>query len=289
MSAAPPSGSAPGIRHEGFLAHAGYRYLKWSLALMIFCLGLYVFAGVSPRHSGGTWLGYGLGSLGAGLILWLSWLGIRKRNYKRGRGSLKAWTSAHVYLGLSLLLIGTLHTGFQFGWNVHTLAYALMVAVILSGLWGIWGYAITPPALSDNRMGRSQREMLDSLAGLDRELEQAAQALEGSALQQVQQALQGTRVRPPWWMSKARLERVCPSACALRALDRQLGGSSGDSRRRLETVVRILERKVALLSRARRHIRHRQRLRAWLAWHVPLTITLIGTLSAHVFSVFYYW
>ena len=84
---------------------------------------------VRPRHNGGSWYGYLLGTIGALLILWLTLLGVRKRAMTRRRWSLKAWTSAHVYLGLSLIVIGTLHTGFQFGWNVHTLAYALMMLV----------------------------------------------------------------------------------------------------------------------------------------------------------------
>ena len=43
--------------------------------------------------------------------------------------------------GLSLIVIVTLHTGFQFGWNVHTLAYGLMLLVIVSGIFGIVVYA----------------------------------------------------------------------------------------------------------------------------------------------------
>src|SRR6266576_1116997 len=68
-----------------------------------------------------------------------------------GTWSLKGWTSAHVYLGLSLIVIATLHTGFQFGWNVHTLAYVLMMLVIASGIYGVSAYAFLPQALSDNR------------------------------------------------------------------------------------------------------------------------------------------
>jgi hypothetical protein len=76
---------------------------------------------------------------------------------------LKAWTSAHVYLGLSLVVVGTLHTGFQFGWNVHTLAYVLMMLVILSGVWGISVYASLPAKLAGNRRGMTKGQMLDAL------------------------------------------------------------------------------------------------------------------------------
>jgi len=50
---------------------------------------------------------------------------------------------AHVYLGLSLLVIARC-TRLHFGWNVHTLAYALMVLVIVSGMFGAAAYAILP-------------------------------------------------------------------------------------------------------------------------------------------------
>src|SRR5690606_28080525 len=163
--------------HESFLAHRRLRWLKLSSTLCLVAILGYVFADVGPRPNGGTWYGYTLGTLGAGLIVWLSVLGIRKRAMTPGRWSLKAWTSAHVYLGLSLIVIATLHTGFQLGWNVHTLAYVLMLLVLISGIYGVGVYAILPQSLSDNRREMTKGQMVEALAAIDRQLDQAAQPL----------------------------------------------------------------------------------------------------------------
>src|SRR5690606_26188222 len=98
--------------HDGFLRHRGFRWLKICTLVSLVAIVAYCLVDVSPRHNGGSWLGYTLGTIGALQILWLTALGLRKRAMPRGRWSLKAWTSAHVYIGLSLIVIGTLHTGF---------------------------------------------------------------------------------------------------------------------------------------------------------------------------------
>ena len=162
--------------HGSFLNHAGYRYLWAALLLAFGSLVAYVWhqpLGAPPN--GGTWLGYTLGTIGALLILWLTALGYRKRKMTSDHWSLKAWTSAHVYLGLSLIVIGTWHTGFQLGWNVHTLAWVLMMLVILSGLYGVIVYATLPAALSNNREQMTQMQMLEAIRAFDRQLHSAAQ------------------------------------------------------------------------------------------------------------------
>src|SRR3546814_11037335 len=100
-------------QHEGFLRYAGFRWARISGALCLLVIVSYALVDVTPRHNGGSWYGYTLGTIGAGLILWLTALGYRKRKMTNDYWSLKAWTSAHVYLGLSLMVVGTWHNGFS--------------------------------------------------------------------------------------------------------------------------------------------------------------------------------
>lgn len=276
--------------HDGFLKHAGYRWLKIASFIMLICIVSYLFIDVSPRHNGGSWYGYTLGTVGAGLILWLTMLGVRKRAMTPGKWSLKAWTSAHIYLGLSLIVIGTLHTGFQFGWNIHTAAYAFMMVVIISGIFGIYFYATIPQALSNNRDEMTETQMLESLRSLDRQLHEAAQPLSAEHAALVLQSLE----QDPF--GGGFLKRVSGKYpnCATRAAQADLRRERAYQPRMgsddpLDKVDALLEKKEATLARVRRHLRLKALLQVWLFVHVPMTFALIVSLSAHIISVFFYW
>ena len=270
--------------HESFLRHANFRWLKISAGVCAVSLIGYLMADVEPRPNGGTWIGYTLGTIGALLIVWLALLGIRKRAITPGKWSLKAWTSAHVYLGVSLIVIATLHTGFQLGWNVHTLAYALMMVVILSGIYGAYLYATLPASLSNNREEMTQGQMVDAIAALGRQLNDAAQPLGRAQADLVLDALG----EDPF--DHGVLRRLsgnyprCATQAAIEGLVR-----SGLSDPAVERVEKLLVRRKAQLERLRRHMRLKAMLEVWLYVHVPATIGLIAALTAHIISVFYYW
>lgn len=267
--------------HVSFLKHRRFRWLWIALALSGASIAGYVLIDQEPRPNGGTWYGYVLGTIGLGLILWLSLLGVRKRRINPGAWSLKAWTSAHVYLGLSLVVVGTLHTGFQIGWNVHTLAYVLMLLVIATGIYGVVVYATLPASLSANRKEMTRAQMLDALTAIDRQLESAAQPLGRAEADLVIAALsQDVFYGGP----VARLTGSYPGCATTRAL-RGIGGGSDEAAR----VTALLERRCDQLAQIRGALRIRAMLEIWLFIHIPLTIALIAALTAHVISVFYYW
>lgn len=271
--------------HVSFLKHKGFRWLWIALALSGATILGYLMIDQEPRPNGGTWYGYTLGTIGVLLILWLSLLGVRKRRINPGVWSLKAWTSAHVYLGLSLIVISTLHTGFQIGWNVHTLAYVLMLLVIATGIYGVIVYATLPASLSANRKEMTRAQMLDALTALDRQLDSAAQPLGRAEADLVIAALG----QDPF--AGGPLSRLtgsypfCATARALKGMDRTANGDPAAA----ERVRGLLEKRREQLAQIRGALRIRAMLEIWLFVHIPLTIALIAALTAHVISVFYYW
>jgi hypothetical protein len=261
---------------------------------------LYAWHNPLPTANGGTWLGYTLGTVGALLIAWLAWFGVRKRNYRSTSGTLQGWLSAHIYLGLALLGVATLHTGFQFSWNVHTLAYALMCLVIISGVFGIVYYVRYPSVLSNNRNNKTQAELLLALSEADQQAVSATNALNPSFQAMVDSSIELTELGGSLWRqlsgsdySKAIIDDKRVDNSDQRAVIKQLASLLGDdnpeNNAQARQAIQALNRRGELLQRLRKDIRIRAYLDVWLLIHVPATIALLTALAAHIFIVFYYW
>jgi TRAP-type C4-dicarboxylate transport system permease small subunit len=284
-------------RHESFLRYARFRWLKIALIASAATIAAFMLLSAHPgydlSHNGGTWFGYTTGSIGALLMLWLTALGIRKRAITRGSWSLKAWVSAHVYLGLALAAIITLHTGFQFGSNVHTLAYVLMLGVIVTGIFGVLAYAYLPRWLSDSRIEMTQEQMIETIRGLDARLHEAALPLDPPHAELVRLSLQRTVIDGSVFQRLTGYYGNCGTLRALVKIERLDGRNhlAADPLRRgaLDHVLGLLKQKRAALARMRRYIRIRSLLELWLFVHVPLTFATLAAVTAHVVSVFFYW
>src|SRR5262249_32141638 len=62
---------------------------------------------------------------------------------------------------VSLAIIVPLHAGFTFGLNVHTLAYGLMMMVVMSGIWGAMQFSALAPQIQSHRGGATVKKLLE--------------------------------------------------------------------------------------------------------------------------------
>ena len=275
--------------HQSMLVFREFRYLRVALLLCVAVIAVYAWHDPLTGANGGSWYGYTLGTIGALLILWLGWFGIRKRRYGIGQMTLQEWLSAHVYLGVSLIIIATLHTGFQFGLNLHTFAYGLMLAVIVSGIFGVVMYIRIPDLRNENLAGVTLDQLVSQIADLSEQTQQTAGQLPDDITHALVAAQESVRIGGSARRILAGTDRNCPIAAVLQMVTAQAASlidSDAETARRL---VSLLARQSQLLEQVRREVRFRALLEVWLYLHIPLTIGLIAALGAHVVVVFFYW
>lgn len=294
--------------HESFLTYARYRWLWVGLLLMTASLIAYIVHEPFDGPNGGTWLGYTLGTIGALLIFWLTWFGMRKRSYSSS-SVLRGWLSAHVFLGTSLIVIATLHTGFQFGLNIHTLAYSLMMLVILSGFFGVFVYLRFPNLITRNRSNTSREAMLEEIDALDQEALALSDKLGPKVHGMVLRSIENTRIGGGVWAqltakdgaqkaldtTREMLDKLKDQAPQTQEMPTMfamvdfLADAGGDDADKLRSLMDILQRKKTLSSKVSKDIQYQALMEIWLYVHVPMTMALLAALIAHIVSVFFYW
>jgi hypothetical protein len=303
--------------HESILTYRRSLFAWWALGLSLLSIVIYWSQSAGSQvPNGGTWQGYVLGGLATFIIIILTVLGIRKRSYQNHAlslnnwGSVQAWTSAHVYLGLIVLLIATLHCAAQFGWNVHTLAYGLMFLVIVSGFFGLYAYLRYPQLLSQNRAGRTDKDIFAELNQLNEKSRDLGQQCNPLVAQVVDSCIARTAIGGSKWMQLMGSDKstaLMPSAknnynekpllttnknqqavidyvayCIPRTRKKQEASL-------LQELLTLLSRRQTILRQLRRDIQLRAGLKIWLLFHIPLTIGLLVSLAIHIISVFFFW
>ena len=274
--------------HESFLIYKGLKFFWYAIALVFISIVLYIMHNPLVEPNGGSWLGYTLGVISAVLVLWLTWFGIRKRQYALSATKLKVWLSAHIYLGLALVVTATLHSGFQIGWNIHSIAYVFMLLTVLSGVIGVYIYARYPKLMTKNRAGLSLDEMMGQISELDQDILKAGQQLP----EEINTALFNAATKTS--IGGNIIEKLypkninCPTLEARNLIEKKFA-DMGLRDQNISRVIALLAKKTKLLRRARRDVQIKVILRIWLFFHIPLAIGLLAALFSHILSVFFYW
>jgi hypothetical protein len=292
--------------HQSFFSYGRYRYAVRAGALAVLAILAYVFCPLREPKSGGTWLGYTFGTIGALLIVYLAWYGVRRRTFGSG-GSASGWLSAHVYFGFVVLLVATLHCGFQFGWNVHTASYVLLALVVLSGAWGTYAYARYPSLIVKQRGNISRAELVEEIYQLDGRALRMAGALPADVHDLLADSIRRTQVGGSIWAmlrgydestvlipaGAGNPSRVVPNQ-GQRALIEALAGrlaaqADGNDIAKMHSLLDIVARKASLVARLQKDVQLQSLIQFWLYLHLPLCFALLVALAAHIIAVFFYW
>lgn len=298
--------------HQSVLSYRSSRYLWWSLFICIASIAAYVIHDPAMPPNGGTALGYTLGTLSALLIVWLMWFGIRKRSYRSSMGTVVGWLSAHVYIGLSLIILATLHTGFQFDWNIHTLAYVLMMFVVISGIYGVFCYLHYPSLMTENRGESSADSLLKQIQEIDRQALTIASEINEETHGRVLKSIRRTKLgggplgilfggkqtnkdlaglvqEAKVAQSMSKKDKADTSSTMMFMASRIAHGreDAGEMLRQLTDL--LIGRKEQLLKQLRRDMQLKAIMDIWLYVHVPMSFALLAALIVHIVSVFFYW
>jgi hypothetical protein len=293
--------------HQSFLNIQRYRYALYAGLLGAACTISYVVDSWHERPAGDTVLGYTLGGIAAALVLFLMSYGIRRRSFHARAGATKRWLSMHVYLGVCVVLVATLHSGLQFGWNVHTLAYGLLCTVVLSGCWGVYAYIRYPTLIARERGAVSREALLRRLAEADAQALAVAGGLDLEVRDLIADAIRRTRLGGNVWAQLRGRDESMLLLVPIRAPGySQLVSNSGQqaliaqlaqyqtttrdtrAQHRLHQLLQISGDKAVVLRRLQRDIQIQGLMQFWLYLHVPLSFGMLAALAVHILSVFYY-
>ncbi len=279
------------MHQENLLTLHKYRYLKWASLLNLICFLLYLLQRQNGGAFGSTFAGYTLGIIGALIIFALLLFGIRKRSYHSDLGTVKGWLSAHVYLGLSLILITTLHTGFQLGFNVQSMTYILTLIVLSSGIWGVSSYFTQPSIINNVLNGKSLEACGESMLEIDQESLSIAGQL-GSDIQHIIEKSSNTPIfnsplhRYFGNLAESSTEIAVTHLSHIYASPDQINKTTAPL---IEKLYMLQLKRQLELKRIREYLRSKGWNEIWLVFHVSASFALLAALVTHVVSVFMYW
>ena len=279
------------MQHRTVLEYKHYRYLKMAALVVVASIVAYLYQDAPVGKYGGTPVGYALGTVAAAFIVWLMWFGVRKRQYSASLTSTQGWLSAHVYFGAALIIVSSLHAGFQFGWNVHTLAYALLLIVVGSGFFGVYAYLRFPSQLTEN-LGQDTRESLAlKVTDIDRDLQKFALLMPDNLAKSIDDSVHHTVIGGGVYNQLRRAHPRCATLRTVKLIESVTKDLAlqGEQAQTLHKIYDSILRKQKIVARIRRDIRLKAIMQIWLFFHVPLSFGLVAALVAHIIAVFFYW
>ncbi len=279
--------------YENFLAYGRYVWGKLTLATTLVLVISYIIYSRRVSPNGATLVGLIYGIISFVAILLLMYYGMRKRSYTAKHWSLRAWLSFHVYIGTMTLLLVPLHAGFKFGFDIHTLAYVLLVMVVGSGIVGAALYLLLP-----RRFEPFGEELTYPMGhGTDEELRKIIRQMRALAIDKSQEFADACQTEIEYgipkrhvgwglvWRKSATAALV---ATQIEAFQDYLQHIPEVEHEAFQNLARLATQKRDLEHRMVAQMRLQNLLEAWLYIHLPVSLVMFIVVIIHILVVFYY-
>ncbi len=268
---------------QTFLNYKNWLYAKLSIITLAFCFVFYFYDQPLGGRKGNTFAGIVFGILATIIIAYLTYFGMRKRSYRFSVGSLLGTLSAHVWLGLILIILVPLHSGFSFNFNIHTFTYFVMVAVVLSGVFGAVAYRVLPQSLASQRGQAKSSELISKLVELDSKILECAKTHEA-----LKNYISKFDFSSKSYVNGINFLKNVPEIDQIK-VTKLLANLPENLHTAGITAIDLIGEKRDLLKKLSDELKVNTLLKIWLYIHVPFTFLLLILLFAHIFSVLYYW
>jgi hypothetical protein len=234
---------------------------------------------------GGHSFGHALGILGSVLMIMAETVYSARKRWRFFRaGQMRHWLSFHIFTGIVGPALVLMHTGFAFR-GLAGLTMLMTVLVVVSGFLGRYIYTAVPRTMAGVEVDRRT---------LEAELRQQQETLQGWAFAQpepiqlfiqnelsiataVSDLSSGAVLIRPWqdWQEQSQL----------RSMIRSLEKTERTKLAQFEKLIRQQRR----LSRQIRSLQTVRRLMGlWHTAHVPLGLTLFGSMTIHIIATIYF-
>jgi hypothetical protein len=272
------------LAQDTFFSYKRYRFFILNVLTLIVLIGIYIMDSPIGGRNGATVVGYTYGTLAALGIAYLMYYGIRKRSYHASLTTLKGTLSAHVWIGISLAFIVPMHCGFNFGLNIHTLAYVLMLMVILSGIYGAIAYFSLAPSIPSHRGAGTVKKHLEQIKIINSSIDDL---LTNRTDRFVDLKRKVDFDYNPTLYNALFAEKIeLTDRSKLAELLQYL-----DEKEQVEALklIGLVDKKIELIDELRREVAVMTKMKIWLYVHLPISFALLAAVLIHIFVVFYYW
>jgi hypothetical protein len=255
-----------------------------SFAVVLFLALVYVLYELVAEPSGGHPFGHWLGILGTLLMVMTETLYSARKRLRWFRvGRLRTWLSFHIFTGIVGPAMVLMHTGLQFR-GLAGVTMALTGLVAASGFLGRYIYTAVPRSIHgvvlerDDLLAQAaavRAEIAAWSAGRSAPVQALAErqpavapAGNGSQMDIFLRPFSGWRFRLEIWRETRRWRQ--------------------EERRRARELRHLLRRQHTLERQIRTLDAARRLMSLWHLAHVPMGITLFGSVIIHIVAVFYY-